>query len=595
MSAWLTDVIPAVLRGSVFLAVATLVASWLCAGKRYPRLQRFVWLAVLVQGLILIRFDLPTAWLPTEAQRSVSELQLPQANFSADFHSLVGQKPSTQTSSDLGPSGESGTTPNFVLVVGLVWLVGMLTAFVWQGLAYICFLRSVEYTDTPPEWTREWEEACHALQLPAGTTIAATTNAGPLVYRARGGYRLLVPVSQWAELTESQRATVLCHEASHILRRDVWKSVIVRLLALPHWFNPLAWLAVRRFEDCAEWACDDLARASMPDAMSDYARALLDLGQRPAKAPAPVSAANGRPLVERIQRVLTPTGKDTLMKTKALIAIVAVGLLTALNSVRMAEAGQEPSPDRKALDVPSDDNPQTPKAATQPNTQNVEASHQMGIDLSAVLPKQPLAEKESQAVIASDTVDREVTVAGKDEAVIDLAKVFEAHPRFKNLREQLQKEIQASDQRARQLAGTSEFGKFRAQAQKGLMARESKIYLSVFRSIQAEVAAYAREHGIRLVRRAKTHVPGTGTEEERLTPKQVVELMNRPIVFIDNQPRDITRDIIDRIQKKEQKRATAIGVPLLRDLPALGPVFRRVQPGEKVPEAMDRGSKPLDQ
>ena len=72
------------------------------------------------------------------------------------------------------------------------------------------------------------------------------------------------------------------------------------MLALPHWFNPVAWLAVRRFEEAAEWACD---AAAADDSATEYARVLLQLGEA-APQPAYASSAGGRTLAARIRRVL---------------------------------------------------------------------------------------------------------------------------------------------------------------------------------------------------------------------------------------------------------------------------------------------------
>ena len=50
---------------------------------------------------------------------------------------------------------------------------------------------------------------------------------------------------------------VLLHELAHLRRRDpLWQLVAHCGLAL-HWFNPLAWFAVRRLRIEQERACDD--------------------------------------------------------------------------------------------------------------------------------------------------------------------------------------------------------------------------------------------------------------------------------------------------------------------------------------------------
>ena len=81
------------------------------------------------------------------------------------------------------------------------------------------------------------------------------------------------------EWDEERREVVLTHELAHIVRRDcLTQSLAQGSLAL-HWFNPLAWLAYRRFMIEREHACDDYvlnhgARAS------DYAQHLVQIARR---------------------------------------------------------------------------------------------------------------------------------------------------------------------------------------------------------------------------------------------------------------------------------------------------------------------------
>ncbi len=646
MSAWLSDLMPVVLRASVFLAAGSFLAMLFSSGKRYPRLQRGVWFAVLLQGLIFIRFDLSTHWIPSAAHGVIEEVQLPEADIAADLGSLIGVEPTTSVQPVLAAPSETSNIDRMLFVAG-IWLAGMAITFGSQLFAYVRFLKRVDYVETPANWERDWATACKESKLKKKTTVRATASVGPLVCRLPGEYRLLLPLSLWSELKEPQRATILRHEIAHIQRGDILKSAVMRLLALPHWFNPFAWLAVRRFEDCAEWACDDATQASMPDAMSDYATALLELGRSASPTPSPVSAANGRPLVERIQRVLNPTGKETrLMKTKALIAIAVVGALTAVNSVRIVQAAQEPT-QSKPEPAPDFSKPNThavrtvapPSNQTQvpngiqvlgmveePGPIKVPAGSEVRV-LDAIEQARGIianstkvrvfrmtetgepttiavdvaeAQTASEANIrlrAGDTVVVEQDVLNlatrqpkqaeavprEDEAVIDIARIFDEHPVFKRRRESLKANVRAADTKAKQLAGKpAEFEKFRNSAQKELMTEESKIYLEVFRSIQATVAKYARSEGIRLVRRVSTQpIEANKDADVKLTPNEVVALMNRPIVFVDNQPRDIT-DAVIRIIREQEVRSSLknkrAGIPVLQDAPIIGPVFRASSP-----------------
>lgn len=276
-----------------------------------------------------------------------------------------------------------------------------------------------------------------------------------------------------------------------------------------------------------------------------------------------------------------------MMKTKALLAIAVVGALTAVNSVRMVEAGQQESvPVKPASGLRG---AHAGHLQLSPRTSRTEPTVTSATPITFAVRGEanetPATQESAKAETPISQPETSIpNIPRADEAVINMPEVFKHHPKFERLRVEFKKKIEKHDVEAKRLAeaGSPEFETYRKQAQQELMAEESKMYLLVFREIQAEVAEYARENGIRLVRRATTQpINVAKSVKGDLSPKQVVEIMNRPIVFVDNQPRDITRAVIERIKRKEANASTArnrtvVGVPLLSETPVVGPVFRRV-------------------
>ena len=167
---------------------------------------------------------------------------------------------------------------------------------------------------------------------------------GPAMCWTPRGYRVFVPERVWTELSANQRAAVLRHELAHFQRGDLWKTVLVRLLALPHWFNPFAWWAVYRFAECAEWACDQAAAGQQRSDAADYAKALLRLGAADLASSSCATAARGGSLFVRVRRVISaPLSEDSQMK-KATILLAAAALV-AVNVVRVELVAKEPDAD----------------------------------------------------------------------------------------------------------------------------------------------------------------------------------------------------------------------------------------------------------
>ena len=160
---------------------------------------------------------------------------------------------------------------------------------------YMRFVRRLPLGQAADDaWLAEWRELLAARGIVRTIPMRVTAEAGPMLCRLPRGYELVVPASLWQALSPNERACILRHELAHLERGDVWKSLAVRLLALPHWCNPAAWWAVRHFDEAAEWACDRAAAGDEPAAA--YAKALLRLGEATARKPRTAPPARPEPV-----------------------------------------------------------------------------------------------------------------------------------------------------------------------------------------------------------------------------------------------------------------------------------------------------------
>lgn len=129
----------------------------------------------------------------------------------------------------------------------------------------------------------------------------------PMVWGVRKP-RLLLPEGFHRWTADKLRA-VLLHEFAHLRRRDPLALVAAQLMQALHWFNPLAWLALRRLRIEQEHACDDAAllQGMRP---SDYAQHLLDLSRHSRLAPGlgicALAMARPAPVESRVQAILDP-------------------------------------------------------------------------------------------------------------------------------------------------------------------------------------------------------------------------------------------------------------------------------------------------
>jgi beta-lactamase regulating signal transducer with metallopeptidase domain len=260
-----------------------------------------------------------------------------------DLRTLVLTEHPTSTN---GGSIESSTPFRWLLALVGVWAAGIVVLVGRAAWNYARVVRQMPpLEDVDPEWAGEWAELQRQAGIRRPVPLAVAEHAGPVLFRLPRGYRLIVPAAAWRTLERSQRLSILRHELAHIERRDVWKSLAVRVLALPHWFNPLVWHCVRRFDECAEWACDEAARRDAPEHVPDYARALLQLVQRAEPVFFATRAARAQGLSHRIRRLLTPAQeKGSAMKTAVLSALVLGISLVNLTRLQTRADDESPKP-----------------------------------------------------------------------------------------------------------------------------------------------------------------------------------------------------------------------------------------------------------
>ena len=381
------DAIRLLLQASLALSLSAVLVAGLIGWLKPASvtLQRIVWLLVLLQGTVIVHLPLQVAWYEREtlepapivkddgatenvvASKSTSVAVTSHTHQLSDVasevppllldsaashrESIVPEASTTalaeaQTSPQIEPTHRVGSASlrgwDWPLIALSVWLAGAVVLPVLWLLGYIRLLRHVSASRAAPElWDEEWSGLLAKHNVRQSIQLRVTRGVGPLLVRAPLGYRLLVPQRLWSELDSEQRLAILHHELAHYERGDAWKSIAFRLLALPHWFNPVAWWVVRKLDECAEWACDSVAGSCGAD-VNIYVRALLKLGGDQAHSKSLATAARGGRLYTRIKRLLIhANGKDKTMKKWLLLGIALA--LVGLNVVRPELVAQEPN------------------------------------------------------------------------------------------------------------------------------------------------------------------------------------------------------------------------------------------------------------
>lgn len=283
------------IRSFVLYAVGTsmcggllvLLCLPLCALLRRLRapskLLCLLWLAV---GL---RFLLPGG-IPVSIRQPGSAAPIQQAGAVVQVLTVPAELPAQALPGAAGSAPLPGSMFNIWVALAAIWAAGVVVLLVRAAAGYCRLRRMVTLACKTPD-------GCY-------TCAAVATPFTLGVLRPR----IYMPQS----LQGPPRRAVLLHERTHIRRGDPITKPLYYLAACLHWWNPLAWLAFRQFEEYMELACDEAAIGTAPAAeRADYCESIYhganaaanDDGTYPANYATSYAHLQSKPAVQVGQRV----------------------------------------------------------------------------------------------------------------------------------------------------------------------------------------------------------------------------------------------------------------------------------------------------
>ncbi|QDV83352.1 M56 family metallopeptidase [Stieleria magnilauensis] len=342
---------------SVMLTIACGLAAFLLRRLDVvtPRLRQCLLFCVLLQGLMLFRVPVELPWLESTPIGATQLAVHDVAEFTpSGSDAVVGNTPLPQRDRSQGEfalqstvlsSGQTDQAPRVtswtelgVSVACLFWMLGIVCIVIRSLFRYAQLCRLVDQLQPAPEpWQAEWQTLCSGRGYQAPQMVVSGS-AGPMLVRRPRGYALVVPEQYWRSLSADQRRGVLLHELAHLCRRDVWRQAVARIAVVLHWWNPAAWWCVRRYEESAEWACDESLTRTDPAAARGLAASLVQLVEfleTVTSNPTPIARGLGvqsmaaPPLTERVTRLLnsSSSSRESVMK-RLVLGVLAAGLLT---------------------------------------------------------------------------------------------------------------------------------------------------------------------------------------------------------------------------------------------------------------------------
>jgi ankyrin repeat protein/beta-lactamase regulating signal transducer with metallopeptidase domain len=330
------------LASTAFAMIALGIDRW--APSRFVQERHDSALAAIALLPILFATALmPAAPGPITLDEPVPSLATPSAALSGP--TLTEQRDAiihTAAATTAGPAGQTPWQSLPIVKIGLsIWLLGsvLMVARLGADLIALSGLRQRSRSISLPCTIT----LSHEIRLKRTDEIFAPMLAGFIKPD------LLVPTSF---IFDDMAGPVLEHEIAHLIRRDAWTAVALRITTSVFWWVAPIYSLIRIIDRSRETLCDSRA-ATVTQAPHRLAHALLDAAERRHSTPALALAAtpDRSSLAARIHHLSSPHAtkpRESIMRLSILLPILAA--TTILIAPKVGAVPEYAADDRAAWD-----------------------------------------------------------------------------------------------------------------------------------------------------------------------------------------------------------------------------------------------------
>lgn len=229
--------------------------------KRYPaRMVCVVWAILALRLLIPVQLTLPQA--PVQV--------MPRTNYVVQSNQTafrqaglpVAQNPArwvTGTQAQTLSAADSGTvkTVDITDILLTLWLAGVISCILWQGIGYYRLIRSLKGKSRSVERAdlhTILQEQCADLVIDREIPLRVSAAADCPMLAGFIHPTLYLPDER---ISRTDAAFIFRHELTHYKHGDLWLKLLLLAARCLHWFNPLVHLIARFAQEDIEAACDD--------------------------------------------------------------------------------------------------------------------------------------------------------------------------------------------------------------------------------------------------------------------------------------------------------------------------------------------------
>lgn len=229
--------------------------------KRYPaRMVCVVWAILALRLLIPVQLTLPqapvqvmprTSYVVQSDQTAFRQAGLPVAHNPTRW--VTGTQAETLSAADTG----TVKTVDITDILLALWLAGVISCILWQGIGYYRLICSLKGTSQPVERAdlhTILREQCADLAIDREIPLRVSAAADCPMLAGFVHPTLYLPDER---ISRTDAAFIFRHELTHYKHGDLWLKLLLLAARCLHWFNPLVHLIARFAQEDIEVACDD--------------------------------------------------------------------------------------------------------------------------------------------------------------------------------------------------------------------------------------------------------------------------------------------------------------------------------------------------
>ena len=324
--------------------------------KTYKVFTYFMWLVVLLRLCVPIPFESPFGIIGTKEKTAIeTPVDVPEYNQGLQenlgMHNTVTVAPEVKpevkpsVTPQVKPDALPDTTPSvsekdglevtktkLVLtkeqIVAIVWLVGAMVVATMAAVQVILLRRRVRF-------------AIHVED-----NIWETDNINTAFVIGIFRPRIYIPSS----LNAKEREHILMHEKMHLRHGDNIVRVVMLLVNVFYWWNPLVWVATYLMKKDMEMFCDEAVIKKMDGATQGaYLKTLLNCSAKNSGI-IPVMSFGETNTEVRIRHIMN------LKRPKfyIFVALIVFGIIGAVGCVRVARYSEKTATQEPAIKEPED-------------------------------------------------------------------------------------------------------------------------------------------------------------------------------------------------------------------------------------------------